>query len=104
MCWTWSVRLSSRSVAKRRRRRACGRCCRPASRCGIDGMNSSQDRRVEMADREAVIVSATRTPVGKAKRGGLATVRPDEMGAAVIQALLERTPSLDPAEIDDVVM
>ncbi len=57
-----------------------------------------------MADRDAVIVSAARTPVGKAKRGGLATVRPDEMAATVIRALLERTPGLDPAEIDDVVM
>ena len=53
--------------------------------------------------KEAVIVSAVRTPVGKAKRGGLATVRPDEMSATVIQALLKRTPNLDPAEIEDVV-
>src|SRR5512141_1482518 len=57
-----------------------------------------------MADREAVIVSAVRTPVGKAKRGGLSTVRPDEMAATVIQALLKRTPGLDPAEIEDVVI
>ena len=57
-----------------------------------------------MADRDAVIVSAVRTPVGKAKRGGLSTVRPDEMGALVIQALLSRTPQVDPAEIDDVIM
>jgi len=53
---------------------------------------------------DAVIVSAVRTPVGKAKRGGLATVRPDEMAAAVIQALLKRTPNLDPADIEDVVL
>ena len=57
-----------------------------------------------MADRDAVIVAAVRTPVGKAKRGGLATVRPDEMAATVIQALLKRTPVVDAAEIDDVVM
>lgn len=57
-----------------------------------------------MVDRDAVIVAAVRTPVGKAKRGGLATVRPDEMAATVIQALLKRTPALDPAEIDDVVI
>src|SRR5512140_2012833 len=57
-----------------------------------------------MLNQDAVIVSAARTPVGKAKRGGLATVRPDEMGAPVIQALLARTPAMDPAEIDDVVM
>ncbi|HRK89556.1 MAG TPA: thiolase family protein [Anaerolineales bacterium] len=56
-----------------------------------------------MTTKEAVIVSAVRTPVGKAKRGGLATVRPDEMGAAVIKELLNRTPNLDLAQIEDVV-
>jgi len=54
--------------------------------------------------REAVIVSAARTPVGKAKRGSLATVRPDDMAATVIKELLKRTPNLDPAEIEDVVI
>ncbi len=53
--------------------------------------------------KEAVIVSAVRTPVGKAKRGGLATVRPDEMSATVIKELLNRTPNLDPVQIEDVV-
>ncbi|MBM3178778.1 MAG: acetyl-CoA C-acyltransferase [Chloroflexi bacterium] len=53
--------------------------------------------------KEAVIVSAVRTPVGKAKRGGLATVRPDEMGATAIKELLNRTPNLDPPQIEDVV-
>jgi len=56
-----------------------------------------------MTNHEAVIVSAVRTPVGKAKRGGMATVRPDEMGAAVLKELLNRTPNLDPAQIEDVV-
>jgi len=54
--------------------------------------------------KDAVIVSAVRTPVGKAKRGGLATVRPDEMAATAIQAVLKQTPSLDPAQIEDVVI
>lgn len=54
--------------------------------------------------RDAVIVSAVRTPVGKAKRGSLATVRPDEMGAVVIKELLNRTPNLDPAQIEDLVL
>src|SRR5512138_2061113 len=57
-----------------------------------------------MANRDAVIVSAVRTPVGRAKRGGLATVRPDELAAKVIQELLKRTPTLDPKEIDDVIL
>ena len=57
-----------------------------------------------MTTKEAVIVSAVRTPVGKAKRGGMATVRPDEMGAAVIKELLNRTPNLDPEQVEDVVL
>src|SRR5258706_16272220 len=54
--------------------------------------------------KDAVIVSAVRTPVGKAKRGGLATVRPHDMAASVIKELLKRTPNLDPKEIEDVVI
>jgi acetyl-CoA acyltransferase len=57
-----------------------------------------------MNTRDAVIVAAARTPVGKAKRGALATVRPDEMAALVVQDLLKHTPTLDPAEIDDVIL
>ncbi len=57
-----------------------------------------------MEMRDAVIVAAVRTPVGKAKRGGLATVRADEMAAIVIKELLNRTPQLDPADIDDVIL
>lgn len=57
-----------------------------------------------MNNRDAVLVAAARTPVGKAKRGSLATVRPDDMMALVIQELLKRAPGLDPAEIDDVVI
>ncbi|MEW6028427.1 MAG: acetyl-CoA C-acyltransferase [Chloroflexota bacterium] len=56
-----------------------------------------------MTTKDAVIVNAVRTPVGKAKKGGLATARPDEMSATVIQELLKRTPNLEPAEIEDVV-
>jgi len=56
-----------------------------------------------MRNREAVVVAAARTPVGRAKRGSLATVRPDELGALVIRGLLRRAPQLDPAEIEDVV-
>lgn len=57
-----------------------------------------------MTTREAVIVSAVRTPVGKARRGGLATVRPDDLAVAVIKELLRRTPQVEPAEIEDVVI
>ena len=54
--------------------------------------------------QDAVIVSAARTAVGKSKRGGLASVRPDELAAEVIKELLRRTPGLDPADIEDVIL
>jgi acetyl-CoA acyltransferase len=53
---------------------------------------------------EAVIVSAVRTPVGKAPKGALRYVRPDDMAAVVIAEALKRAPGLDPAEIDDVLL
>lgn len=56
------------------------------------------------AEIDPVIVSAVRTPVGKAKRGSLATVRPEQMAVAVIQELMARTPTLKKEEIDDLVM
>src|SRR4030088_3073396 len=54
--------------------------------------------------REAVIVSAVRTAVGKAPKGTLRNTRPDEMGAAVIKEAIARAEGLDVAEIEDVVM
>jgi acetyl-CoA acyltransferase len=54
--------------------------------------------------REAVIVSAARTAVGKAPRGALNGTRPDDMAAAAIKAVVERAPGLDPKEIEDVVV
>ncbi len=54
--------------------------------------------------KEAIIVSAARTAVGKAQKGTLRATRPDEMAARVLSALLERTPGLDPVEIEDVIL
>jgi len=54
--------------------------------------------------REVVIVNALRTPIGKAKRGSLTTVRPDDLAAMVIEELLKKTPELDPKEVEDVVI
>ena len=53
--------------------------------------------------RDAYIVAAVRTAVGKAPRGQFRTVRPDTMLAHVLAHALERAPSLDPAAVDDVV-
>ncbi len=54
--------------------------------------------------KEAVIVSAVRTPVGKAPNGMLRFTRPDEMAAIVIAEAVKRAPGLDPAEIEDVII
>src|SRR4051812_28632305 len=53
---------------------------------------------------EAVIVSAVRTPSGKAPTGTLRGTRPDELGAIVIGEALKRAPGIEPGEIDDVIM
>ncbi|HUI80118.1 MAG TPA: acetyl-CoA C-acyltransferase [Bryobacteraceae bacterium] len=54
--------------------------------------------------REAVIVSAVRTAVGKAPKGTLRATRPDDLGAIAIQGALERVPNLDKKEIEDVII
>ncbi len=56
------------------------------------------------ASRDPVIVAAARTPVGKAKRGSLATVRPDDMAVTVIKELLKRADGLKPEEVNDVIL
>jgi acetyl-CoA acyltransferase len=54
--------------------------------------------------REAVIVSAVRTAVGKAPKGTLRNTRPDEMGAAVIEEVLRRAEGVGKTEVEDVIM
>ena len=53
---------------------------------------------------EAVIVSATRTPIGRALKGSLADVRPDDLAAGVIRSALDKLPGFDPADLDDLYL
>ena len=53
---------------------------------------------------DAFVVSAVRTPVGKAPNGALRYTRPDEMGATVIEEALARVKGLDAAEVEDVIL
>jgi acetyl-CoA C-acetyltransferase len=53
---------------------------------------------------EAVIVSAARSPIGRAVKGSLATMRPDDLARQVIGAVLDKVPALDPREIDDLML
>ncbi len=54
--------------------------------------------------QDAVIVSTVRTAVGKAPKGTLSVMRPDELGAIAIKGALDRVPQLDPSSIDDVII
>jgi len=54
--------------------------------------------------KEAVIVSAVRTAVGKAPKGKLKNTRPDDLGAAAIKEAVERVEGLDKSQIEDVIM
>ncbi len=54
--------------------------------------------------KDAVIVNALRTAVGKAPRGTLKDTRPDDMAATVIRALIDRTPGVEPEMVEDVIL
>ncbi len=53
---------------------------------------------------EAVVVSAVRTPVGRAPKGALSTTRPDDLAAIALNEALNRVPVLDKSEVDDVIL
>src|SRR5258708_3697825 len=53
---------------------------------------------------EAVIVSAVRTPIGRANKGVLKDVRSDDLAAIAVKSALERVPSLDRSLIEDVII
>src|SRR4051812_5797324 len=52
---------------------------------------------------EAVIVDAVRSPIGRAFKGSLTQVRPDHMGAYIVDQLLARNEGLDPGTVDDLI-
>jgi acetyl-CoA C-acetyltransferase len=53
---------------------------------------------------EAVIVSTARSPIGRAMKGSLVECRPDDLGATIVQAVLDKVPQLDPQSIDDIIL
>ncbi|MDJ0797238.1 MAG: acetyl-CoA C-acyltransferase [Calothrix sp. MO_167.B12] len=54
--------------------------------------------------KQPYIVTTVRTAVGKAPRGTLRHMRPDDMGAAVVKAAIQRVPKLQPSQIDDIII
>ena len=53
---------------------------------------------------EAVIVSTARSPIGRAAKGSLVEMRPDDLAAQMVRAALDKVPALDPRDIDDLMM
>jgi acetyl-CoA C-acetyltransferase len=53
---------------------------------------------------EAVIVSAARSPIGRAFKGSLKELRPDDLAATIIKTALDKVPQLDPHDIDDLML
>jgi acetyl-CoA C-acetyltransferase len=56
------------------------------------------------SSHNAVIVATARSPIGRAGKGSLREVRPDDLAATIVQAALDKVPQLDPAEIDDLYL
>ena len=53
---------------------------------------------------DAVIVATARSPIGRANKGSLVDVRPDDLAATIVRAALAKVPQLDPAEVEDVIL
>ena len=53
---------------------------------------------------EAVIVSTARSPIGRAGKGSLVSMRPDDLAAQMVRAALAKVPALDPRDIDDLML
>ncbi|NYI05155.1 thiolase family protein [Allostreptomyces psammosilenae] len=70
---------------------------------GSSGSSGNPVARAGSRVRDVYVVDAVRTPIGR-YGGALAGVRPDDLAAHVVRALVDRTPHLDPARVDDVVL
>ena len=103
---------STRSWPSRSPRTPCSTARRSGStaRCGC--RRSRRPRTLKAPRRshketlhmpEAVIVDSVRTPIGRAFKGSMAQLRPDDTGAFIVDQLLERNPDVDPASVEEVI-
>jgi acetyl-CoA C-acetyltransferase len=53
---------------------------------------------------DAVIVSTARSPIGRAAKGSMTSIRPDDLAAQMVRAALDKVPALDPHDVDDLMM
>ena len=57
-----------------------------------------------MSQHDAVIVATARTPIGRAFKGSLKEIRPDDLAAIAVKAALAKVPQVDPLEVEDLLM
>src|SRR5690348_4315698 len=57
-----------------------------------------------ISPRDAVIVAAARSPIWRAVKGSLTSLRPDDLAAQIVKAALDQVPELDPTEIEDLML
>lgn len=78
---------------------------KPTSPCATDYQRRAPNTRNFMgAQNEAYIVSSVRTAVGKAKKGALRTIRPEQMGAVAVREAIHRVTGLEGGQVDDVLI
>ena len=53
---------------------------------------------------EAVIVATSRSPIGRANKGSLVSIRPDDMAAQIVKDLLSKVPAVDPSSVEDLMI
>ncbi|MGA1506540.1 MAG: acetyl-CoA C-acyltransferase, partial [Ilumatobacteraceae bacterium] len=53
---------------------------------------------------EAVIVATARSPIGRANKGSLVDLRPDDMSAQIVRALMAKVPQVQPSDVEDLIM
>ncbi len=53
---------------------------------------------------EAVIVATARSPIGRAGKGSLASIRPDDLATQIVTAVLAKVPQIDPADVSDLIL
>src|SRR5687768_4976231 len=75
-----------------------------AQRSAQRSAQNSADRNGAPSMPEAVIVATARSPIGRANKGSLKEMRPDDLTVQMVQAALDKVPALDPADIDDLML
>src|SRR3989441_6885467 len=90
-----------RSRARRAGRRSAIDQSREATRLPGGRIPAAQPD--QEASMEAVIVATARTPIGRANKGSLVDLRPDDLSATIIGAVLDKVPALDPQAVEDVI-